>query len=67
MSDVSKSSFDVVIEIKFRLEWIEKWGVCEKVDLKREEKEVGSWREKELRERIWKFCSNIKMNPPQVL
>ena len=24
MSDVSKSSFDVVIEIKFRLEWIEK-------------------------------------------
>lgn len=56
MGDISKSGFDGVIEIKARLEWIEKWGVAEKVGLKREEKEVGSWREKELRERIWNFC-----------
>lgn len=41
---------------KAKLEWIEKWGVSEKVDLKMEEKEIGGWREKELRERILNFC-----------
>ena len=30
---------------KAKLEWIEKWGVSEKVNLKMEEKEVGGWRE----------------------